>query len=160
MERPKIQQQFSDLKVGNFPWGTKLLPLFYSCGEIEFSSIYCLLLIIMSPNNSVNIVSSQRKLAEVSEEEWLSIPEVGDARNKRQRNPRYEKLTPVPDSFFSKHLQTGENHTTVDPLQGVSIELSRHSQSTDTSPAGVRISHWMCFKCPINIASYCFLFQM
>lgn len=64
-------------------------------------------------------ISVQRKLAEVSEEEWLSIPEVGDARNKRQRNPRYEKLTPVPDSFFSKHLQSGENHTTVDPLQGV-----------------------------------------
>ncbi|PWA31670.1 hypothetical protein CCH79_00006719 [Gambusia affinis] len=74
MERPKIQQQFSDLK---------------------------------------------RKLAEVSEEEWLSIPEVGDARNKRQRNPRHEKLTPVPDSFFSKHLQSGENHTSVDPLQGL-----------------------------------------
>lgn len=66
-------------------------------------------------------VLSQRKLSEVSEEEWLSIPEVGDARNKRQRNPRYEKLTPVPDSFFSKHLQSGENHTTVDPLQGVGI---------------------------------------
>uniref|UniRef100_A0A9J8DFM6 Pre-mRNA-processing factor 6 n=1 Tax=Cyprinus carpio carpio TaxID=630221 RepID=A0A9J8DFM6_CYPCA len=75
MERPKIQQQFSDLK---------------------------------------------RKLAEVTEDEWLSIPEVGDARNKRQRNPRHEKLTPVPDSFFAKHLQTGENHTSVDPLQGVS----------------------------------------
>ncbi|CAL8325486.1 unnamed protein product [Merluccius merluccius] len=74
MERPKIQQQFSDLK---------------------------------------------RKLAEVSEEDWLSIPEVGDARNKRQRNPRHEKLTPMPDSFFSKHLQSGDNHTTVDPLQGV-----------------------------------------
>ncbi|XP_043945818.1 pre-mRNA-processing factor 6 [Protopterus annectens] len=72
MERPKIQQQFSDLK---------------------------------------------RKLAEVSEEEWLSIPEVGDARNKRQRNPRYEKLTPVPDSFFARHLKTGESHTSVDPLQ-------------------------------------------
>lgn len=66
-------------------------------------------------------ISVQRKLSEVSEEEWLSIPEVGDARNKRQRNPRYEKLTPVPDSFFSKHLQSGENHTTVDPLQGVCI---------------------------------------
>uniref|UniRef100_A0A673FP02 Pre-mRNA-processing factor 6 n=1 Tax=Sinocyclocheilus rhinocerous TaxID=307959 RepID=A0A673FP02_9TELE len=73
MERPKIQQQFSDLK---------------------------------------------RKLAEVTEDEWLSIPEVGDARNKRQRNPRHEKLTPVPDSFFAKHLQTGEKNTSVDPLQG------------------------------------------
>uniref|UniRef100_A0A3P8WU10 Pre-mRNA-processing factor 6 n=1 Tax=Cynoglossus semilaevis TaxID=244447 RepID=A0A3P8WU10_CYNSE len=74
MERPKIQQQFSDLK---------------------------------------------RKLGEVSEEEWLSIPEVGDGRNKRQRNPRYEKLTPVPDSFFSKHLQSGENKTSVNPLEGL-----------------------------------------
>ena len=62
----------------------------------------------------------------MSEEEWLSIPEVGDARNKRQRNPRNEKLTPVPDSFFSKHLQTGDKHTTVDPLQGVSIQTLIH----------------------------------
>lgn len=45
-ERPKIQQQFSDLK---------------------------------------------RKLADVTDEEWMSMPEVGDARNKRQRNPRQEK---------------------------------------------------------------------
>lgn len=73
----------------------------------------------------LRFISLQRKLAEVSEEEWLSIPEVGDARNKRQRNPRYEKLTPVPDSFFSKHLQGGENHTTVDPLQGVCIIKKR-----------------------------------
>lgn len=57
----------------------------------------------------------------MTEEEWLSIPDVGDARNKRQRNPRYEKLTPVPDSFFAKHLQTGDNHTTVDPRQGVTF---------------------------------------
>uniref|UniRef100_A0A8C3TKG8 Pre-mRNA-processing factor 6 n=1 Tax=Catharus ustulatus TaxID=91951 RepID=A0A8C3TKG8_CATUS len=71
-ERPKIQQQFSDLK---------------------------------------------RKLAEVTEEEWVSIPEVGDARHKQQRNPRYKKLTPVPDNFFAKHLQSGENHTSVDPHQ-------------------------------------------
>lgn len=72
-----------------------------------------------------HLILLQRKLSEVSEQEWLSIPEVGDARNKRQRNPRYEKLTPVPDSFFSKHLQSGENHTTVDPLQGVSILLNK-----------------------------------
>ena len=33
----------------------------------------------------------QRKLGEVSEDDWLSIPEVGDYRNKKQRNPRTEK---------------------------------------------------------------------
>ncbi|CDW55092.1 Pre mRNA processing factor 6 [Trichuris trichiura] len=56
-ERPKIQQEFSDLK---------------------------------------------RQLAMVSEDEWSSIPEVGDVRNKRQRNPRAEKFTPVPDSVLSR----------------------------------------------------------
>ncbi|MBN3281616.1 PRP6 factor, partial [Polyodon spathula] len=83
MERPKIQQQFSDLKA-------------CSSKIARFAGL---------------------KLAEVTEEEWLSIPEVGDARNKRQRNPRHEKLTPVPDSFFAKHLQSGEKNTSVDPRQ-------------------------------------------
>ncbi|CAB1329246.1 unnamed protein product, partial [Coregonus sp. 'balchen'] len=63
----------------------------------------------------------KRKLSGMSKEEWLSIPEVGDARNKLQRNPRDEKLTPIPDSFFSKHLTTGVKHTTVDPLQGLNL---------------------------------------
>ena len=54
-ERPKIQQQFSDLK---------------------------------------------RQLSEVSEDEWASIPEVGDWRNKRQRNPRWEKETPISDKML------------------------------------------------------------
>ncbi|KAK2165169.1 hypothetical protein LSH36_54g10005 [Paralvinella palmiformis] len=56
-ERPKIQQQFSDLK---------------------------------------------RKLAEVSSDEWMAIPEVGDARNKHQRNPRMEKYTPMSDAMLAK----------------------------------------------------------
>lgn len=99
-------------------------------------------------STSLLAVHSQRKLAEVSEEEWLSIPEVGDARNKRQRNPRYEKLTPVPDSFFSKHLQTGENHTTVDPLQGVSMHVKKDLNNLgkrmyfQLTPAGVRLYRW------------------
>ncbi len=33
----------------------------------------------------------QRKLSEISSEEWSAIPEVGDARNKKMRNPRSEK---------------------------------------------------------------------
>ena len=62
-ERPKIQQQFSDLK---------------------------------------------RKLSEVSYDEWMCLPEVGDARNKRQRNPREDKMTPIPDSILSKAAMTQE----------------------------------------------------
>lgn len=58
-ERPKIQQQFSDLK---------------------------------------------RALANVSDSEWDNIPEVGDARNKKQRNAhiRPDRYTPLPDSVLQR----------------------------------------------------------
>ncbi|XP_030829995.1 pre-mRNA-processing factor 6 [Strongylocentrotus purpuratus] len=68
-ERPKIQQQFSDLK---------------------------------------------RKLVEVTEDDWNSIPTVGDARNKHQRNPKADKITPVPDSFLAKHSLGQGSSTTMD----------------------------------------------
>ena len=58
-ERPKIQQQFSDLK---------------------------------------------RDLVQVSKDDWDNLPEVGDARNRRQRNPRAEKFTPLPDSVLGRSL--------------------------------------------------------
>ncbi|XP_071824736.1 pre-mRNA-processing factor 6-like [Apostichopus japonicus] len=70
--RPKIQQQFSDLKRG---------------------------------------------LSDVTEDDWNSIPEVGDARNKHQRNPKADKITPVPDSFLAKHAMTQETVSALDPLQ-------------------------------------------
>jgi len=69
MERPKIQQQFSDLK---------------------------------------------RDLAEVTFDDWSNLPEVGDARNKRQRNPRTEKFTPVPDSVLSQNRAMADSTTSID----------------------------------------------
>lgn len=71
-ERPKIQQQFSDLK---------------------------------------------RDLASVTEDDWKNIPEVGDARNKRQRNPRPERFTPMPDSLLAKAGITGDTVAVIDPRQ-------------------------------------------
>ena len=68
-ERPKIQQQFSDLK---------------------------------------------RQLGDVSYDEWMSIPEVGDARNKKQRNARADKLTPIPDSILAKAALSGQDSTSLD----------------------------------------------
>jgi pre-mRNA-processing factor 6 len=68
-ERPKIQQQFSDLK---------------------------------------------RQLSEVSYDDWLSLPEVGDARNKRQRNARADKLTPMPDSILAKAVMSQQETTVID----------------------------------------------
>jgi pre-mRNA-processing factor 6 len=68
-ERPKIQQQFSDLK---------------------------------------------RKLSEVSYDDWMSLPEVGDARNRKQRNARADKLTPIPDSILAKAALSKETTTRLD----------------------------------------------
>ena len=79
-ERPKIQQQFTDLK---------------------------------------------RDLAAVTEEQWLKIPEVGDSRNKKQRNPRYEKLTPVPDSIIAHKASLVTNETvSIDPRTGLKTPFS------------------------------------
>uniref|UniRef100_A0A8C8EIC2 Pre-mRNA processing factor 6 n=1 Tax=Oncorhynchus tshawytscha TaxID=74940 RepID=A0A8C8EIC2_ONCTS len=60
-----------------------------------------------------------RKLSGMSEEELLSIPVVDNAGNKRQRNPRDEKLTSIPDSLFFKHLTTGDKHTTWTHCRGL-----------------------------------------
>ncbi|XP_013383916.1 pre-mRNA-processing factor 6 isoform X3 [Lingula anatina] len=67
-ERPKIQQQFSDLK---------------------------------------------RELADVSFDEWASLPDVGDARNKRQRNPKADKFTPVPDTFLANAASKQDGNVAV-----------------------------------------------
>ena len=48
-------------------------------------------LIHFRPNEGFVCCLFQRKLGDVSYEEWMSMPEVGDARNKRQRNARVEK---------------------------------------------------------------------
>ena len=84
-ERPKIQQQFSDLK---------------------------------------------RELNSVSEDDWLNIPEVGDARNKKQRNPRQDKLTPLPDSVLAHRAAMATNQTySIDPLTGLKTPLTDGTNS-------------------------------
>lgn len=59
-------------------------------------------------------------LASVSESEWLSIPEVGDARNRKQRIARQDKYTPVPDSLIAhqaKLASGGDKTVYLDPLR-------------------------------------------
>ena len=73
-ERPKIQQQFSDLK---------------------------------------------RELTKVSSDEWAAIPEVGDARNRKQRTAGLrEKYTPISDSILAKSLG-GDQVSTLDPTSSL-----------------------------------------
>lgn len=89
-ERPKIQQQFSDLK---------------------------------------------RDLMHVSDDDWKSVPEVGDARNKKQRNPRAEKFTPLPDSVLSRNLG-GESSSTLDPSSGLASMIPGSATPGLLTPTG------------------------
>lgn len=102
-ERPKIQQQFSDLK---------------------------------------------RTLNQVSEEEWMAIPEVGDARNKKQRNAaRMEKYTPVPDSVLAEKakIASGNKEVSIDPMTGMvtpgdqTVDLQKIGQARSTL-MGIKLS--------------------
>ncbi|CAB3397864.1 unnamed protein product [Caenorhabditis bovis] len=90
-ERPKIQQEFSDLK---------------------------------------------RQLAEVTDDEWQAIPEVGDLRNKAKRNPRNEKFTPVPDSLIAMSMNYGAMNTSIDANTGMTTPFS--SGMTSTFGAGTK----------------------
>lgn len=56
----------------------------------------------------------KRKLSDVSYDEWMALPEVGDARNRKQRNPRADKLTPIPDSILAKAALSQETTTSID----------------------------------------------
>lgn len=77
-ERPKIQQQFSDLK---------------------------------------------RELTKVSEDEWLNIPDVGDARNRKQRLAGLrEKYTPMSDRMLAEGMGAGTT-TSIDPSSGLASAL-------------------------------------
>jgi pre-mRNA-processing factor 6 len=102
-ERPKIQQQFSDLK---------------------------------------------RSLNTVSEDEWMSIPEVGDSRNKKQRNAKkMEKFTPVPDSVLAERakIASGSTQVSIDPNAGLvtpgdqTVDLQKIGQARSTL-MGIKLS--------------------
>ncbi|XP_057325398.1 pre-mRNA-processing factor 6 [Microplitis mediator] len=89
-ERPKIQQQFSDLK---------------------------------------------RDLINVSEDEWKNVPEVGDSRNRKQRNPRAEKFTPLPDSVLARNLG-GESAMSIDPASGLASMMPGVATPGMLTPTG------------------------
>ncbi|CAG0881555.1 unnamed protein product [Cyprideis torosa] len=75
-------------------------------------------------------------LSEVPEDAWESIPEVGDARNKKQRNPRNEKFTPVPDSVIAQAVNYGASVSTLDPASGIASQVP-HGTATPGMSTGM-----------------------
>lgn len=92
-ERPKIQEQFSDLK---------------------------------------------RQLTHVTEDEWSSIPEVGDLVRRRNNKKAKisDKYTPVPDSVLLSAQRQTEYATTLDTKLGIETPATTDDSSTDFAKFG------------------------
>ena len=87
------------------------------CGACDnhVIDIYCIKSCVSCDINSV-----QRALGKVTVDQWVNIPDVGDARNKKQRNAhiRPDRYTPIPDSILVQGLGGG-GHNSLDPRQQV-----------------------------------------
>ena len=67
---------------------------------------------------------AKRNLGKITLEEWNNIPQVGDARNRQQRNAgRMEKFTPVPDSVLARNLLASQRTSSIDPNVGTSTSF-------------------------------------
>lgn len=80
----------------------------------------------------------KRGLAKVSSDEWMNIPEVGDARNKKLRNPRAERFTPLPDSVLSTNLHMNDTNSSIDPrISGMTTPYGGHVTPSGTASSDI-----------------------
>ncbi|VDP24913.1 unnamed protein product [Heligmosomoides polygyrus] len=134
-ERPKIQQEFSDLKRQLSEAGFCSL-VFSATGlcEIRLSHFFTLdhHCEVGKLMNRANEFKTNQICSLVTEDEWVAIPEVGDSRNKAKRNPRTEKFTPVPDSVIAMSMNYGETTSTLDSRvqSGLATPFGSGFQST------------------------------
>jgi pre-mRNA-processing factor 6 len=67
-----------------------------------------------NPKITEQFADLKRKLADLSAQEWESIPEIGDY-SLRNKKKRFESFVPVPDTLLEKARQEQEHVTALDP---------------------------------------------
>jgi len=79
----------------------------------------------------------KRDLSQITTDDWQSIPEVGDGRNRKKRLAGLrEKFTPITDRILSTNLG-GQNVTTIDPNSGLASALPGTSSNNGMlTPSG------------------------
>jgi len=79
-----------------------------------------------NPKISQQFADLKRGLESISEDEWASLPEVGDltGRNKRARQARFQRFYAVPDSVLAAASTAGELGTTVNDDGTASVSAS------------------------------------
>lgn len=58
----------------------------------------------------------RRELSKMTYEDWISIPEVGDSRNRKQRVARQEKITPLPERLLAYQATRNATNVYVDDV--------------------------------------------
>jgi pre-mRNA-processing factor 6 len=69
-----------------------------------------------NPKITEQFADLKRKLADVTEEQWEAIPEIGDYTIKNKK--RMESFAPVPDTLLAKAAAEKQSTTTVNTLSG------------------------------------------
>ncbi|KAI0393276.1 PRP1 splicing factor [Xylariaceae sp. FL0594] len=79
-----------------------------------------------NPKISQQFADLKRGLESITEDEWASLPEVGDltGRNKRARQARFQRFYAVPDSVLAAASTAGELGTTVNDDGTASVAAS------------------------------------
>ncbi|KAI3378242.1 hypothetical protein SNEBB_006096 [Seison nebaliae] len=79
----------------------------------------------------------KRKLESVTPDEWSNLPDVGDARSKRQRNPRQERMSAVPDSLIANTVMNSKPMVSLNTQNGEQTELlSMNTENIDMKRIG------------------------
>lgn len=87
------------------------------------------------PKIQQQFVDLVEDLKNVSEAEWMSLPDVGDARNRKQRIARPDKFTPVPDSLLAhqaKIARGGETLVYIDPKEDKNMDAMPDNDDADS----------------------------
>jgi hypothetical protein len=95
-ERPKITQQFADLKRYALPRGGRAYSLFpfrsvraasAGCGGLRPLGLFAKVGLRRAHLALCGLLVGRSSLAELSADEWDSIPEIGDSANKKAKRP-------------------------------------------------------------------------
>lgn len=82
-------------------------------------------------------------LKKVSEADWVNLPEVGDARNRKQRIGKIDKYTPIPESLLAEQnriAKGGETLVSIDPRTANHPDVEMKNDDEDDQNPTQKIS--------------------
>ncbi|EGG14571.1 TPR repeat-containing protein [Cavenderia fasciculata] len=91
----------------------------------------------LNPKLQQQLVDLKQQLSQVSNDEWLNLPEAGDISRNNQRKQR-ETYVPVPDSVIERAKQENETVSIIQPTNpNIYGDLTSGTTTTDLTQVGM-----------------------